>query len=218
MLAPLNLGVVLPADLEDAVPIVELAMIRNLQARGARVAVIWEPDAVALWRSAVTAVAPTQSSAADLRHVEAKFTQLLAESESFDVLVFPSLALREAKLSGRIVRWDGVQRRLNVRQSDDASLPADTPVFGGEGVVAERDWKQRISALSLHVDALRPGSKRDARALGRTRSRPRGRDAARPGRSTNPELKLRRELLSEPAYVDEGVVLALDPIWRSVAR
>ena len=220
VVAPLNLGVELSADLEDAVPIVELAIIRNLQARGARVAVIWEPDAVSLWRLAVAAVAPTGSPAADLRSAVVKFTQRLGQSESFDVLLFPTLALREAKVSGRSVRWDGVQRRLDFRQSDDdASLPADTPVFGGEGVVAAGEWKGRISALSLHVLAVRPGSKRTLERWG-------GLDLvheAVPQRGPNsssmkPELKLRRELLAEPDYVDEGVALALDPVWRSVTR
>jgi hypothetical protein len=219
VVAPLNLAVELPADLEDAVPTVELAIIRNLQARGARVAVIWVPDAVALWRLALAAVTPTQSPAADLRSAMVKFTQRLAQSEKFDLMLFPTLALREAKVSGRRVRWDGVQRRLDFRQSDDASLPADTPVFGGEGVVAESEWKGRISALSLHVLALRPGSKRALERWGGLDLVHEAVPERGPSSSAmNPDLKLRRELLADPDYVDEGVKLALDGVWRSFAR
>src|SRR5512145_984551 len=56
VVAPLNLPVQLAPDLEDAVDPVSAEVIRYLQGRGARVAVIWAPDAWALWRDSAAAV------------------------------------------------------------------------------------------------------------------------------------------------------------------
>ncbi|HXK23291.1 MAG TPA: hypothetical protein VMS55_11510 [Myxococcota bacterium] len=218
VVAPLNLGVELASDFEDAVPIVELSLIRSLQRRGARVAVIWTPDAVTLWRTAVASVAPEGSSAKDYRAAADAFEKRLAQSESFDMLLIPSLALRPAKLSGRTVRWDGVQRRLRVEPAENASLPLDSPVFAGEGVVADSALQGHVSGLSLHLLALRPGR----RALERWGGLDLVHDAVPPrGPGTSAkelEPKLRHELLEDPLHVDEGVALALDPIWSSLAR
>src|SRR5262249_4856725 len=51
VIAPMNLAVPLAQDLEDAVDPVTWELIRYFQKHSARVAVIWAPDAAALWRS-----------------------------------------------------------------------------------------------------------------------------------------------------------------------
>ncbi|HVN37751.1 MAG TPA: hypothetical protein VMW19_06185 [Myxococcota bacterium] len=218
VIAPLNLGVELSSDLEDAVPIAELSLIRSLQRRGARVAVIWTPDAVVLWRGAVASVVPEGSPAKDFRAAAQALEKKLAETQSFDMLLLPSLALRPAKLSGRTVRWDGVQRRLRVEPAENASLPVDAPVFAGEGVVGDSALQGKVSGLSLHLLALRPGR----RTLERWGGLDLVYDAAPPrgpgGSEKELEPKLRRVLLDDPLHVDEGVALALDPIWGSLAR
>src|SRR5262245_61224036 len=56
VVAPLNLAVALAPDLEDAVEPVNAELIHYLQDHGAHVAVIWDPDAWALWRDAAAAV------------------------------------------------------------------------------------------------------------------------------------------------------------------
>ena len=220
VLAPMNLSVVLPQDLEDAVPIVENALILELQRRGARVAVIYAPDALALWQKSMLEVAPPHTRAEDLRNVAEYFAAALARNEVFDALIMPSLALREARVSGRSARWDGVQRRLGVRTSDVTAAPADAPVFGGgEGVVASSEWSGKFSGLSLHLLSLMPGRRQPQERWGGLDLI---HDAVSPnGRGTRPseaEKRLRRELLSDPDNVEEGVDLALDPIWRSISR
>jgi hypothetical protein len=220
VLAPMNLSVVLAQDLEDAVPIVENALILELQRRGARVAVIYGPDALALWQKSMLAVAPAHARAEDLRAVAEYFAAALARTEVFDALIMPSLALREARVSGRSARWDGVQRRLGVRTTDATAPPADEPVFGGgEGVVASGEWKGRFSGLSLHLLSLMPGRRQPQERWG-------GLDlvhdavsaSGRGNRPSESEKRLRRELLADPENVEEGIDLALDPIWRSISR
>lgn len=216
----MNVGVALAPDLEDAVSIVEHALIVELQRRGARVAVIYTPDALTLWQNSVLAVSPNPNNPADLRAVAVQFAQTLARSQIYDALILPSLALREARVSGRSVRWDGVQRRLGVRPGDATSSPADSPVFGGgEGVVVSGAWTGKTSGLSLHLLSLMPGK-------WRTQERWGGLDLVHdvvssqgPGANpAEPDKRLRRELLADPENVEEGVVLALDPIWRSISR
>jgi hypothetical protein len=215
----MNVGVALAPDLEDAVSIVENALIVELQRRGARVAVIYTPDALTLWQNSVLAVSPNPNNPADLRAVAMQFAQTLARSQIFDAVLLPSLALREARVSGRSVRWDGVQRRLGVRASDPAS-PADAPVFGGgEGVVVTGEWAGKTSGLSLHLLSLMPGKWRVQERWG-------GLDLVHdvvsghgPGANpAAPDKRLRRELLADPENVEEGIALALDPIWRSISR
>jgi hypothetical protein len=217
VLAPLNVGVELPADLEDAVPIVEAALIRDLQSRGARVAVIYPPDAAALWRASIVAAGPKAQEAGDLRAVAAAFARTLSESETYDALLVPSLALRPAKVSGRTAQWDGVRRRITVRQEstgNPASPAADAPILSDEGVALSREWQGRISGLSLHVLAVRPGLRRVLEHWGGLDL---VHDAVSVEGSGTSRLRLQRDLLADPANVSEGVALALDPVWRSVA-
>ncbi|HVH16702.1 MAG TPA: hypothetical protein VNF72_00255 [Myxococcota bacterium] len=220
VLAPMNVAVALPPDLEDAVSIVENALIVELQRRGARVAVIYTPDALTLWQNSMLAVSPNPNNPADLRAVAVQFATTLARSQVFDALLLPSLALREARVSGRSVRWDGVQRRLGVRPGGATSSAADAPVFGGgEGVVVAGEWTGKITGLSLHLLSLMPGKWRVQERWG-------GLDlvhdvvsAHGPGANpAAPDKRLRRELLADPENVEEGVALALDPIWRSISR
>jgi hypothetical protein len=220
ILAPLNLGVALPPDLDDAVPIVEQALIADLQRRGARVAVIWPPDATALWQECVAGIDSTGDPARDLRAAARSFAEILGEKEPYAVLLLPSLVLREARVSGRSAQWDGVRRRIGVRvqSQDDASQPApDSPVFDASGLAAAAEWRGRTMGLSLHLLAWRPGRRtpserwagldlvHDAVQMRRGRGAP-----------ATLELRPRAQLLADPALVQEGVALAVDPIWERV--
>lgn len=220
ILAPLNLAVVLPSDLEDAVPVVERALIADLQRRGARVAVIWPPDATALWQECVAGIAGSGDPARDLRAAGHSFAEILAEKEDFDLLLLPSLGLREARVSGRFAQWDDVRRRINVRvqSQDDATQPApDSPLFDASGLAAAPEWRGYFMGLSLHLLAWRPGRRTpNERWAGLDLVH----DAVqvRPGRGapSNLELRPRAQLLDDPARVQEGVALAVDPIWERV--
>ena len=55
VVAPLNLALRLPPELEDGVRPVRDEIIRYLQERDARVAVIWPSDAWELWRESMLA-------------------------------------------------------------------------------------------------------------------------------------------------------------------
>jgi hypothetical protein len=218
VLAPLNLGIEPPADLDDAVPIVENALVRALQARGARVAMIWPPDAHALWDAAAASVARSDDPARDLRAVAQVFSNTLGESTRFDLLLFPSLALREARVTGRQARWDGVRRRIPVRTragAEDTHAAPDAPVFEG-GVALQPEWGGRIAGLSLHLLAYRPGYEPIERWAGLDVVHETVQVRGPTGAQAEVELRPRADILGDATLVDEGIAHGLDPIWARV--
>src|SRR5262245_25938550 len=113
VVAPMNLGVRLAMDLEDAVEPVDAELIRYFQALGVHVAVIWPADAWGLWREVATPAKGSPERSPE--QVAALFARALAEEADFDLIVFPSLIYRDADVSGRFARWDGVRRRIRFR-------------------------------------------------------------------------------------------------------
>ena len=151
LIAPMNLGVGLVDDsLRSGAPVVADALVRDLQRRGARVGVIWAPDAIVLWNRCAQALPPKPSRDDSVRDVAVAFARELDRTAAYDALLIPSLALRERR-------------------------------------------------MSLELLALQPGRR--------------------------PPLEIRWGLdpghgmvLSDTGPVQDGVSLALEPIWRSIAR
>jgi hypothetical protein len=162
VVAPLNLAVQLAPDLEDAVDPVQNEVIRYLQRQGVRVAVIWDPDAWTLWRDAEAAVQKSRHSPPELAQVASVFSHELANHADYDLIVFPSLVYRDARVEGRIAQWDGVRRRIRFRARSGAAIgraqPIPDPVVstdrGANTVVPQ--WRGRITGLSLHALVFTP--------------------------------------------------------------
>ena len=210
----MNLTVALPPELEDAVPIVESALIAELLKRGVRVATVWPPDARALWAVSVARVPHTGKPSRDLRAASGVFTELLRESAQFDLLLFPSLVLREARVSGRNAQWDGVRRRIEVRTPEPdgtARSAPDTPLFESTGVAGSPEWTGKISGLSLHLLAYRTDR---AKPLERWAGLDLVHDAVpvRELGDSRSQLELRPQanLLDDSENLREGIDLALD--------
>jgi hypothetical protein len=199
VVAPLNLALRLAPDLEDAVEPVEAEIIRYLQFQGAKVAVIWPPDAWALWRGSMETVRASESLELNLETASRAFTRELSEHADFDLLVMPSLVYRKASVEGRTARWDGVRRKISVR----------TRTASG-GSVVSAEWKGRITALSLHALVFTPEGHAVFQGWG-------GLDVVHDavlepgGNAGRSFLQLQRELLEKPEHVREGVGLALEP-------
>jgi len=198
VLAPLNLAVALPADLEESVvEPVEGEMIHYLQSRGARVAVIWKPDASWLWRESAGTAASDGSDGDDFDAVVRSFARTLSEHAAYRALVIPSLVYRHARVSGRHAHWDGVRRRIPVRSSDHR----------GDHTT---NWDGRITALSLHALVYTPDGERIFQGWGgldlvhdaATRPAGGGKDMA--------YLVPQNRLLDDPEHVQEGIAHALD--------
>ena len=220
VLAPLNLPVAVPAEVEDAVPVIERALIDAFQARGARVAVIHPRDAYQLWRAAASSIPQSGDAAADLRNAARKFAGAMETTEHYDVLILPSLVLREARVSGRNASWDGVTRRIPVRTSasaEDSHTAPDAPVFDtAEGLAASPQWGGKIAGLSLHMLIFRPEYKSRERFAGLdiVHETVQVRDPTGAGSSV--ELRPRADLFGDREELHDAIEAAVEPVWSRV--
>jgi hypothetical protein len=60
------------------------------------------------------------------------FVQKLAQHAEFDTVIAASLYVQKARISGRVARWDGVERELEIEEQGrlSPSIPANTPLEG----------------------------------------------------------------------------------------
>jgi hypothetical protein len=192
-------------------------VIRYLQGHGARVAVIWAPDAWALWRDTAAAVQAAGRDRPEVAEVAAAFARALADHADYDLIVFPSLVYRDARVEGRVAYWDGVRRRIRFRARSGVALGRTPPIPdpmastdpGAAGGVVP-GWRGRITGLSLHALVFTPDGRGVFQGFG-------GLDLVhdavreREGSPEPPELHLHANLLENTDHVREGIAVALDP-------
>ena len=217
VVAPMNLPIQLAPDLEDAVEPVTQELIGYLQARGARVSVVYGPDAWELWRSSAEALQKGREEEPDLAAVASVFSRALGTESRFDLLVLPSLVFRDAQVTGRYAQWDGVRRRVRFRIRSGAPL-ARAPSIADPVASSDRsgaipvapDYRGQITGLSLHALVFTPDGRGVFQGFG-------GLDLVhdtvqrREGSVDGSFLRLHPKLLENPEHVREGIALALDP-------
>ncbi|MDJ0851822.1 MAG: hypothetical protein QNK04_25875 [Myxococcota bacterium] len=140
MILPLNVAAAMPQELNGLSPVIWKQLELYLRRQGKELKTISRTAARNLWiRSIRTARAADRGAGYD---DAARLLALeLAKHTDFDVLVTPSLFLREARISNRTARWDGVVRDLefDIEGLEARTLASSTPL---EGVAP---------AASLHV-------------------------------------------------------------------
>jgi hypothetical protein len=142
LVAPLNLALRLPEDLEPTVDSVWAILLERGLARAEKVSILDPSDAWELWRGVL--LEAQLRDAPELLAVLREFARDLGGQVEFDLLLVPSLVYREARFDGTIARWDGVRRRLS--QTEDRDRPDTTEwAFTGE-----------ITGVSLHLLAFDP--------------------------------------------------------------
>lgn len=198
-IAPMNLAVALAPELEHSVTSVESELIEYFQGRDARVAVVHRADAWELWRNVIATIQQSDAVTLDFDTAARLFVSAVSEHGDFDLFVMPSLVFREARATGRYARWDGVRRRIRFYdRSASRGMELD-----------DSEWKSRLSALSLHALVYTPDGKQIYQGWG-------GLDVIHDpvvghGQvADRPTLRLRRDLLSNPEFVREGISLALN--------
>jgi hypothetical protein len=151
VVAPLNVTVRAPAELDGKGAPVFQALLSHFQERDRPVARLSEISAERLWLEAIRDLDLSDRSAA-LRAGHARFARELARHSEFDILVVPSLVLRPGRLSGWQARWDGVQHAvpnaatLMYTGLGDVVGPSQLEIGGLSG---------KVAAVSLHVTLLR---------------------------------------------------------------
>ena len=139
---PFNVTGPMPAELRDHAPQAWSALQGYLKAQGSHLKTLSPDAARALWATSLRdAQAAQQQTQRRLdQTVGQLFVAKLRESADFDAVIFPSLFVQRAIVSGTRVRWDGVERKLEIDTGPNAvELPDDAPIEGA------------APAASLHV-------------------------------------------------------------------
>lgn len=194
VVAPLNLASPLPIQLDTEQAQVFAELVRYYVEQKAHVAIIAEPDATRLWQASAASASDVDERGrldAAARH----FVRALGEHASFDLVVLPSLVQREIRLRNDRARWDGVERRLRVR---DRSSP---------GTRTTLVWNRNIAALSLYVLFVT----RDGEHVSEGRGGISLLEEAVlvPGGAEHATLLPTRKVVARPSYIREGVARAL---------
>src|SRR5262245_57298738 len=209
VVAPMNLTVPLGSDLEDAVEPVTWELVRYLQAHGARVAVIFAPDASALWRDVEEALAKRAGSTPPVEVTASAFARAVAAESPFDLLVLPSLVYRSAAVGGRVATWAGVRRRIRLTLEPSAVAPkAVQPAEDRIETPGVRSFRGKISGLSLHGLVLTADGKIVFHRFGGLDLVHDVREGEGPKESV---LRLQTKPLGDADHVREGIAVALDP-------
>lgn len=150
VVAPLNLALRTPPELEDVTEPVEHAILGYFQGRDRRVTRLAASDADILWYQ-VTSELERSGSPVDLSTASAAFARRLAEHTDYELLVMPSLLVRAARVLGRHASWDGVRRRLEISHLEDGSTLVG---WSSGGAIEFVGYTGNIAAASLHVAVL----------------------------------------------------------------
>ncbi len=201
VVAPLNVPVRAPAELEGKNEPVWQELLGYFQERDRQVAVLSPISAERLWLQATVDLDVSDRGAA-LRTGYSRFARALAAHRDFDLLVVPSLVLRPAQLSGWHASWDGVQRVV-----PNAAILAPSGLFGASGAAVQvAGLRGQVAAVSLHVLILGPDGTQVQEGLGGLDVLQEARrDAVADGKL---RFAVRAEPFADPDAVREGVVRA----------
>jgi hypothetical protein len=203
VVAPMNLGLRLPAELRGSEAAVWEELLRYLGAQDRTLAVVAASDAARLWNAAAAEIAAS-GAPQEPRAVASRFAELLAGHAEYGVLVMPSLVLRRARVGGHHAWWDGVRRDLPAR------TPLPLSIEDGISGIAISGYRGRIAAASLYVAILSPGGETLYEGLGGLGVI---QEVARVARAHDaPEWSLapRRDALADAAELREGIERAFE--------
>jgi hypothetical protein len=151
VVAPVNLAVRAVAEVEPGIEPVWRALLAHLSARQRTVA-LDRKGAGVLWNE-VMAEEQQAAAGGDLYTAYRRFASRVAEQAPFGRIVFPTIVVHAARLSGHSADWDGVHRLIDVPGRPKEAI--DTFREGKIWINREGVHGQ-LAAASLHVAVLSP--------------------------------------------------------------
>jgi hypothetical protein len=132
LILPLNVAMAMPPELEFGSPILWAELERFLRAHGKQLKTVARQTARELWvRSIQQARAGEKGPRAGYDDAARALALELRTHAPFDVMIAPSLVVREAQIANRSARWDGVERELEFEADGLAARNlASTPLEG----------------------------------------------------------------------------------------
>jgi hypothetical protein len=151
VVAPVNLAVRAVEEVAPGIDPVRRALITHLSAQQ-RVAALARNDAGVIWNE-VMAEEKEAGAAGDLHSAYRRFARRVAEQAEFASIVFPTLVVHSARLTGRSAKWDGVHRLIDV----PGQLTESIDTFReGKIWIDRRGAHGELAAASLHVAVFSP--------------------------------------------------------------
>jgi hypothetical protein len=207
LILPFNVAARMPTELEGLSPVVWKQLELYLREQGKQLKTVSRESARALWLRAIKELRQGGSAAAvgydDAARVLARELRKHAE---FDAMIAPSLYLREAAISRRWARWDGVERELEIEARGLAARS-----------VAGAALQGAAPAASIHVTAFGAGGEKLHESLGGLELLVRVRVAAKPSSGTPSfQFATRTDLFANTEHVREGIDVAFVPFLPSL--
>lgn len=141
LILPLNLAAAMPSELEPFSGVIWEEIERYLRAHDKQLKTVSPEVARKLWIRSVQKVRVGERGArAGFEDAARALALELRKHAEFGAMVVPSVFIREARISERSARWDGVERELELekRSSGDPNL-------------AEMPFEGVAPAASLHI-------------------------------------------------------------------
>lgn len=180
LVAPLDLGRSVPEPLAQGLPVLFEEILAYLRARGHPVVALDDREFAALWSASSLRVGGLSVGTAELlrERFGLAVRELLSQLErrglgSFDALLIPNLAFRNVEFEGTGAEWDGVYRRLPLRNRPRRFMvdhvAGATTALSLRLRVYSRDGEKRFEsygglALAYQVDLEAGGSRPELRA------------------------------------------------------
>jgi hypothetical protein len=213
IVAPLNISIRAPAELDGEFGPMRDALLGYFHAQDRRVSRLSPISAERLWLEATLDLDVSDQGLA-LRTACSRFARGLAEHQTYDILVFPSLLLRPALMHGRYASWDGVRRLVpNGLEVIDAGL---SDITLPANIVSVLGLRGKVAAASLHVEVYLPDGTLVHQGLG-------GLDVIQEADRGNPwdgrwRFALRGDPFANPDHLREGIEGAFERPLRRTAR
>jgi len=203
LILPLNVAVVMPRVLEAKSPAVWHALEVYLRRDDRRLRTVSYEVARKFWLECIEQARAKKGAKASYEDAARLLVLRLAKYADFDTVIAPTLYVREARISGRIASWDGVERPVEIeaaasvaRQVADVPLEGSAPAASLHAVVFDaqgNEIQEGRGGLDLLVSVR---VRRSAGPLG-------GAPAF--------DFEPRTDFFSDPAHLREGIAKALSP-------
>lgn len=205
LILPLNLTIEMPAELQGMSPVVWKQLELYLRAHGKKLKTVAQPVARRLWIESISQARAGKSSAkVDFDDAARLLVLELARHADFDMVIVPSLFVQQARLLGRVARWDGAKRQVEFE------------AYGREArkLAANPSVEGTAPAASLHVVVLDNGGEVLQQAQGGlellVRVVIRANDDL-PEAPPKYAYATRTDLFADPQPLREGIARALSP-------
>jgi hypothetical protein len=204
LLAPVSFNQNLPAPLEPGADVVRDELAAQLEARGLSVATPSLADFHDAWLAAAKDIGTLydEKGRLDQARFDAAVSAFLqswrAKGEPFDVLLLGYFHVQGVKIYAGSASWDGVERRVRVDREGASTIARDVA----------RLWPNRTptACVSLRLVAYSA----DGRRLFEQRG---GLEIVDEYRLKDLDVRHRTDLFTDRAVVQEGVAIALEPLF-----